>query len=711
MIKNYILSASILFFTTTAVFAQQRCHTTEYMEELYQVNPSMQYRQQQYQLQQEKAKSKLASSQATFKTAITVPVVVHVVYQNQAENISDAEVLSAIAALNADFSATNTDIGNVPSAFQNAVGNPNIQFCMAQVDPAGNATNGINRVQTTQTTFSTNDVVKKTAQGGVDAWDVTQYFNIWVCDLGTGLLGYGQFPNSSLSNTYGVVCNYKYFGTVDAQAPFNKGRTLTHEIGHCLNLRHIWGDATCGNDFHNDTPEASGPNYGCPSFPKTSQCSNGPNGEMFMNYMDYVDDACMVMFSNDQSATMVNVLSTSPWNVLQNSTVCNSSGGGGQTSPSTDAAITEVISPSSNVETCGSTIQPVIRLASNGTINLTSATIMYQIGTNSAQQFNWTGNLSTGTSEVVTLPSISSPNGTNVLTVSVSNANGGNSDIDASNDELFASYSLANPAGVSLPFQEDFENSFPPQNWEIINGDAGLTWAQTSNSATSGSKSAYRNNYDGQDNGQVDDMITPGINLSAGNNPMLSFDIAYQLYTDPASNSFSDTLVVSISGDCGNTWTDVYKKSGEDLTTSSPTFSDQAFYPTSNEWRTESISLANFSNLDNAKVRFRNISDWENNLYIDRIDISTSTGSSSLNNEFGSISFFPNPFSDELNIQSNELITQIQIFNAMGALVESIAIQNQSIVKVDMAKLTKGIYTVKTVASNNKSIVSKVVKN
>jgi hypothetical protein len=177
-----------------------------------------------------------------------------------------------------------------------------IQFCLAKIDPNGKATSGIVRRKTTKKSFSSNDAVKFSSRGGDDAWPADQYLNIWVCNLGHGLLGYAQFPGGPAS-TDGVVILYSAFGdTLTVKAPYDKGRTATHEIGHWLNLRHIWGDdngACTGSDLVGDTPNQANSNFGCPTFPHVS-CSNGPNGDMFMNYMDYTDDACMFMFTNGQ---------------------------------------------------------------------------------------------------------------------------------------------------------------------------------------------------------------------------------------------------------------------------------------------------------------------------------------------------------------------------------------------------------------------------
>jgi hypothetical protein len=247
------------------------------------------------------------SPMALARTGCTeIPVVVHVVHRTVTENISHDQVVSQIEVLNADFRRRNADVSTVPAAFSAAVGDARVQFRLATVDPDGNATNGVTRRQTTVNGFSSDNAVKSQASGGTDAWPSDRYLNIWVCRLAGGLLGYAQFPGGPAA-TDGVVCTHTAFGTTGtAAAPFNRGRTATHEIGHWLNLRHIWGDdgGGCnGSDFVDDTPNQAGPNTGTPTFP-TISCNNGPNGDMFMNYMDYVDDAAMVMFSAGQVTRM-----------------------------------------------------------------------------------------------------------------------------------------------------------------------------------------------------------------------------------------------------------------------------------------------------------------------------------------------------------------------------------------------------------------------
>jgi hypothetical protein len=231
----------------------------------------------------------------------TIPVVVHVVYKTSAENVSDAQIKSQIDVLNRDYRATNKDKSKTPPVWKGLVADARIQFKLATKAPNGAATTGITRTHTAKSGFADDDAVKFTAKGGHDAWNTSKYLNIWVCTLSDGLLGYAQFPGGP-KKTDGVVILNTAFGTKgSAHAPFKLGRTTTHEVGHWLNLRHIWGDTEdcSGGDLVSDTPNAETANFGKPKFPHVS-CHNGPNGDMFMNYMDYVDDDSMFMFTTQQ---------------------------------------------------------------------------------------------------------------------------------------------------------------------------------------------------------------------------------------------------------------------------------------------------------------------------------------------------------------------------------------------------------------------------
>jgi len=240
----------------------------------------------------------------------TIPVVVHVVYKTAQQNLPDAQVKSQIDVLNEDFRKLNADASKVPAVFQPLHADCNIQFKLATKDIFGNTTTGITRTKTNRSSFGINDSVKANKTGGVDPWPARRYLNIWVCNLGGGLLGYAQFPGGPWKTDGVVILNSAFGNTGTATDPFDLGRTTTHEVGHWLNLFHIWGDdgTGCkGSDHCPDTPNQASENFGKPTFPHIS-CKNGPNGDMFMNYMDYVDDDAMMMFTAGQATRMNAVL-------------------------------------------------------------------------------------------------------------------------------------------------------------------------------------------------------------------------------------------------------------------------------------------------------------------------------------------------------------------------------------------------------------------
>jgi hypothetical protein len=229
---------------------------------------------------------------------IEIPVVVNVLYRTAAQNISQAQIQSQIDVLNEDFAGTNAD-HNLTSTYNTVkAGDVGVRFVLDQVV----------RRSTSRTSWGTNDAMKRSSQG-IAPTSPTTKLNLWVCNLSGGILGYAQFPGGS-SSTDGVVVDDNAFGrTGTATAPFHKGRTATHEVGHWMNLRHIWGDATCGNDQVGDTPLHNTANYGCPAAGHRSTCSGQPV-EMTMNYMDYTDDACMYMFSVGQRTRMLAVFAS-----------------------------------------------------------------------------------------------------------------------------------------------------------------------------------------------------------------------------------------------------------------------------------------------------------------------------------------------------------------------------------------------------------------
>jgi len=279
----------------TASLSHRGCASHEVLQEQMRQNPELAIKMNEIESFTERAiqEGRLVNGK------IQIPVVVNVLYRTTAENISQTQIQSQIDALNKDFNALNSDFSKVPSTFSGVKANVGISFVL----------DAIYRKSTTKTSWGTADAMKKSTQGGMNPTSPTTKLNLWVCTIGGGILGYAQFPGGS-SSTDGVVIDSKYFGTTGtATYPYNLGRTATHEIGHWMNLRHIWGDATCGNDQVSDTPLHNAANYGVPTYPHYSTCTGTPI-EMTMNYMDYTDDRGMYMFSNGQKSRMLAIFAT-----------------------------------------------------------------------------------------------------------------------------------------------------------------------------------------------------------------------------------------------------------------------------------------------------------------------------------------------------------------------------------------------------------------
>lgn len=335
-----------------------RCLTNEYEEYLKSVDSKRQTSDAfENWIAPRIAEMKANKSGTNTTTVITIPVVVHVISNGDAlgvnENISDAQILSQITVLNQDF----RKLLGTPGYNTSSVGaDVELEFCMAQRKPDGTATNGIDRVVKTAANYATMAATETMKSSTI--WDPTQYFNIWTVFFSNsssaemyGTLGYAQFPqvpatgttgftiggtsasagyfeqNSTTANTDGLVVDYRYFGTSDivpalsANAPYDKGRTASHEIGHCLGLIHIWGDSSCGTDYCADTPTAHTYNFGCPT---VASCTSSSVNEMVQNYMDYTDDLCMNIFTINQKDRITQVMNYCPRRVsLKTSLACS----------------------------------------------------------------------------------------------------------------------------------------------------------------------------------------------------------------------------------------------------------------------------------------------------------------------------------------------------------------------------------------------------
>lgn len=268
MLKHLLVCCIFIcsFFTVNAQNGPVRQCAAQDIYQQQNSNPKTALQRQQIEQHTRAFLERKQKGTAQARTGIlTIPVIVHVIYNKAQENISDAQIQSQIDVLNEDFRKMNSDASNTPAEFTAA--DMQIQFSLSQTT----------RKYSTRTEWGTNDDMKKSSMGGVDPIDPAHNMNMWICNIGGGILGYAQFPGGPAA-TDGVVFSPQYCGSRDKQpagetfylsAPFDKGRTATHEVGHYLNLRHIWGDGNCGaDDFVADTPTAAGANYGCPTYPK-----------------------------------------------------------------------------------------------------------------------------------------------------------------------------------------------------------------------------------------------------------------------------------------------------------------------------------------------------------------------------------------------------------------------------------------------------------
>lgn len=670
---------------------------------------------------------------------ITIPVVVHVILPNPGL-VTDAQIQSQIDVLNADYAGLNADSVRIPAAFKPLFGKGNLRFCLAKRDPQGEGTNGIVRV--TSTTISEPgeaDPVKFTCEGGSDAWDASKYLNIWVTAMPDGYLGYSYYASLPLTsiplNERGFVNNYQAFGkTGTAQAPFNQGRTATHEIGHFFDLEHIWGPNNCDggqtcsdDDGIGDTPTQYQCTTGAPAADSIIKdaCITTDPGIMWMNYMDYVDDRAMVMFTPQQQLRMEATLTAHSW--LQS--LAASNGCTPVTTVNRDAKFVKFNDPTlgacSNgnnyIYVCSSSYRPVVTIRNAGTDNITSLTITARFGTGTPVITNWTGNLVSLASMDVTLNPMTLSPGVNAnLIVYTSNPNG-SVDQRLSNDTGRID-GVVFPVGT-LPLTEGFESTtFPPPLWQRINPDRGITWERTTSAAKTGVASMFINNFDYDVNGAQDFMYSPLLEVRGKDSAFLTFQVAAAMFTNPFEVGVpTDTLEIFVTDDCGQTLRSVYKKWGRDLITTGNVAVEQSFVPDAGEWRKDSVFLGDFSGTTKQymQVVFRNTTNYENNVYIDDINIVVRDVNPNLRAK--GIMITPNPFRDKFSLQYFDPpanIEYINVYNQVGQLVwqkrialgRPVTVPTPGYQEINLGGMSSGIYTVQIVYRSRTTDTFRVIK-
>jgi hypothetical protein len=633
-----------------------RCGTMEALEHYFNQNPAA---REQYLRNIEEGQRMVAAAKANKETVpgetntpqaiVTIPVVFHFVLGSVDQaKVTKADVIWQLNKLNEDFAGVNADSTNATN-FYSIRGHSQIRFCLAQQDPGGNPTDGIDRVYSTITDFSASTVgtIKHATSCGADAWDPNRYFNIWV-SRSVSLLGIATFPQTGAADEQGIAIALDGFSNNPAYVNpfFALGRTAVHEAGHYFGLYHSWGDdgtACSGDDFRQvpgtcllpanlllgDTPNQTGATAGCPSGVRTDNCSPASPGINYQNYMDYTDDACYSMFTIQQAARAEYILNTCRTSLLTSNgctpvTVFNNDAGTRLMSPGNSC----FPGGSSTTTFCqNSTFSAQIMLRNFGTTNLTSVKLNAVVGSGTVTTTNWNGNLAPFEGVIVSINNINAGaiGGTFPLAVYTTDPNGV-ADQRVSNDTATINVTIS-AVGVGVAsVTEGFESAtFPPAGWTLINPNSGsLTWVRTTNAKNSGTASAYINYYNYTSTGHLDQLISPAVNITDADSILVDFARAYKRYG--TGTTFSDTLLIQLATQCGSATFPItaWKKGGNDLSTS-PGTNTGNWFPAAADWGREVVDVKPFVPAGSTTliVSFTGKNGYGQNLFLDDINIRT----------------------------------------------------------------------------------------
>lgn len=620
-----------IWMATSQVLYAQRCVTQELYERVYGINSIHKTEQFEQWLKKKREQKKINTLRVEAET-LQIPIVVHVLHKGEdigvGSNISDAQILSQITVLNEDFRRLNPDRDSTPEEFLPVAADLEVEFILAKQDPEGFETDGIVRVHGSKDEWEWTDQVNMKAES---YWPAEDYLNLWVADItipNGNVFGYSTFPESSLPGlnedggnrlTDGVAIDYTAFGS-DILYPegeyhpgYNRGRTSTHEIGHFLGLRHIWGDASdcTSTDFCNDTPDQLSSTSGCKS--TNTSCNSR---DMVQNYMDYTLDACMNLFTLDQKDRIRIVLANSPRR--QSLTVSHA-----LIDPAVyenDLGISRIISPMSRQ--CETEVSPTLEVRNYGSNNITEAVINMYIDGVLIETLEINLNIEPlEYGEVIFSKNAVLPGSTSSLRFEITEVNGMENANFANNDRVFP---LKVPYSTNLPILEEL-TEIPPE-WEIYNSDNGYTWERASAPSKDPQNKALRMNYYNYEIvGEIDGFISPVFDIITNASAFLSFDYSHA----PYNSTRKDALLLGIIQNCQldlQTMDTLFYAAGLDLATTQT--ETNFFIPSGeNDWKTINfIDLSPYMGMENLQLVFMGTNGYGNNLYIDNINVSTKGG-------------------------------------------------------------------------------------
>jgi len=630
----------------------------------------------------------------------TIPVVVHIIQSNAQIRISDERVQSQIDVMTEDFRKLNADTTQIPVDFLGDAGDTQIEFCLATTDPNGCPTNGINRIISPAN--ANHDSQDEAQLKALIQWPPQKYLNIWVPESMPGLLGYATFPTqlTFLPQLDGVVINGQYFGRGFGTPPssYALGRTGTHEVGHWLGLFHTFQDGCSGTSAANcssqgdricDTPPTAVENYGCPA-PKNS-CTETPvdRPDQLVNYMDYGDDPCLVMFSNGQGDRMNFILDNLRSQLVSSA---NLSATGCDGTPS--AGCTPVAQFSANT----------LNACVGDTVRFTDLSV------GPATQWLWAfqgGSPATST-DSNPLVTYSTP-GTYPVSLQVGNALG--------TDSLLLTSYITISSSINPPVSEGFEGAAQlPTGWSTWDEDGAGTWEWTNLAASLGQNSVRHPNYSLTGTGSTDALVSEPYDFQNVASAWLTYDRAYKRRSAFAIDSFW----VSVSTDCGNSWTRIRNLAGTTLISVTGLAAATSYVPGPNDWKKDSLDLSPFLGSPSVKIKFELKSGGGQNLYLDNINVDALVGRADENGNVQSLYLAPNPSSEELPTLSmylrNPSAMNVDVLGVDGKILGRFAtpVMGQGPCRISLTgrgleTLTPGVYWIR-VDSGDRSSTLKWVK-